>query len=61
MLSQDPALRPTLPEVIDVTERLIQQLGGTVERGSGNASVASADDDAELENEDGISLMSKVV
>ena len=59
MLSPDPALRPTLPEVIAVTERLIQQLGGTVDR----ESMASTDDDddEELENEDGISLMSKVV
>ena len=64
MLSQDPARRPTLPEVIAVTERLIQQLGGTVDRTtSGSSSLAGTDDDddAELENEDGISLMSKVV
>ena len=58
MLAQVPAQRPTLAEVIAITERLIQKLGGTVDRGGSDS---SHDDDDENDDQDGISLMSRVV
>ena len=57
MLTQDPHRRPTLPEVIAVTEGLIEKQGGRVDRGSREQSNF---EDVDLE-EDGIALMSRVV
>lgn len=57
MLVQDPGQRPTLNAVIAVVERLIQQRGGSVDRGDGTSGPYNDDND----DGDGIALMSRVV
>jgi len=61
MLVQEPSQRPTLPQVIAVVERLIQQRGGSVDRGDGTSGPYYSDDDNNNEDGGGISLLSHVV
>jgi len=60
MLRQDRHQRMSLAEAIAVTERLIVQFGGRVDRGE-QYSAGGGDDDDDDGEQDGISLMSKVV